>query len=292
MRAVGEGAAFFDLDRTVIARSSAMAFGRPFYRDGLIRRRDVIKAAYAQLAFRFTGADAVAMARTRDYLARLCEGWSVEQVRQIVTEALEELINPYIYAEAGELIEQHQAAGRDVVLVSASGEEIVRPIGELLGVTDVIATRMGVVEGCYTGKVEFYAAGPAKVVAVREMAASRGYDLTESYAYSDSITDLPLLEVVGHPTAVNPDRALRRAATVRGWPVRELRHPIPLRQRLRERRAVPVAAAAVGVGLAVGIAWYGLRRRRSRDSEAATSAASGRRAALPAVKRPVPGRNT
>ena len=264
---MGHSAAFLDLDRTVIAKSTALAFGRPFYRDGLIKRSDVVKAAYAQLTFRLGGADEAAMARTRDYLAQLCAGWPVEQVRQIVAEALEELINPYIYAEAGQLIEEHQAAGRDIVLVSASGEEIVRPIGELLGITDVIATRMGVADGCYTGEIEFYAAGEAKLAAVRELAAARSYDLAESYAYSDSVSDLPLLAAVGHPTAVNPDRALRRAAAERGWPVREFQHPVPLRQRLRDKRAVPVAAAAVGVGvgLAVGIAWYG-RRRRGRTS--------------------------
>lgn len=264
---MGPGAAFFDLDRTVIAKSSALAFGRPFYRDGLIKRSDVVKAAYAQLTFRLGGADEAAMARTRDYLAKLCEGWPVDQVREIVSEALEELINPYIYAEAGKLIEEHQADGRDVVLVSASGEEIVRPIGELLGVTDIIATRMGITDGHYSGAIEFYAAGAAKVDAVRSLAAERGYDLAASYAYSDSVSDLPLLEAVGHPTAVNPDRALRRAAIERGWPVSEFRHPVPLRHRLRARRTVPVAAAAVGVGvgLAIGVAWYG-RRRRSNSS--------------------------
>lgn len=261
---VGRSAAFFDLDRTVIAKSSALAFGRPFYRDGLIKRGDVVKAAYAQLMFRLGGADEAAMARTRDYLARLCRGWSVAQVSQIVRETLDELINPYIYAEAGELIDEHQRAGRDVVLVSASGEEIVRPIGELLGVTDVIATRMATADGRYTGEIEFYAAGDAKTEAVKAMAAQRGYDLAESYAYSDSISDLPMLTAVGHPVAVNPDRALRRAAAEREWEVREFRHPVPLRQRLRTSRAVPVAAAAVGVGvgLAVGIAWYGRRRRQ------------------------------
>lgn len=264
---MGHGAAFFDLDRTVIAKSSALAFGRPFYRDGLIRRSDVVKAAYAQLSFRLSGADEAAMARTRDYLAKLCQGWQVDQVRQIVAEAVEEMINPYIYAEAGELIEQHRDAGRDVVLVSASGEEIVRPIGELLGVTEVIATRMGIADGRYSGEIEFYAAGAAKAEAMQALATAKGYDLAESYAYSDSISDLPLLEVVGNPTAVNPDRALRRAATGRGWPVREFRHPVPLRKRLHARRTVPVTAAVgVGVGLAVGVAWYGRRRRRAASA--------------------------
>jgi HAD superfamily hydrolase (TIGR01490 family) len=268
---VGPGAAFFDLDKTVIAKSSALAFGRPFFRDGLITRRDVIKAAYAQLVFKIGGADEQQMARIRDQIAKLCTGWSVEQVSQIVNETLHELIHPYVYAEAAALIEEHQAAGRDVVLVSASGIEIVRPIGELLGTTDIIATRMVVRDGRYTGEVAFYAAGEQKVAAVRELAQARGYDLAESYAYSDSVTDAPLLAAVGHPTAVNPDRGLRRVAAERRWPVLEFRHPIPLGRRLRDRPVVPVAAAALGlgIGVAIGVALYGRRRRARMASRAA-----------------------
>lgn len=258
-------AAFFDLDKTVIAKSSALAFGRPFYRDGLITRREVAKAAYAQLVFRLGGADEHQMARIRDHIAELCRGWRVDQVGQIVTETLHELINPYVYAEAAALIEEHRSAGRDVVVVSSSGEEIVRPIAEQLGVPDVIATRMVVRDGRYTGEVAYYAAGPTKAEAVRKLAADRGYDLGSCYAYSDSISDVPLLECVGHPTAVNPDRALRRMAGERGWPVLTFRHPVPLMHRLRARPAVPVVAAAigVGVGLAIVLALYG-RHRRAR----------------------------
>ncbi|MEV6631403.1 HAD family hydrolase [Actinoplanes sp. NPDC051470] len=266
---MGRSAAFFDLDKTVIAKSSALAFGRPFYRDGLISRQDVVKTAYAQLMFRMGGTDEQTMARTRDYLAALCKGWRVEQVSQIVAETLDDLINPYVYAEAATLIGEHQAAGRDVVLVSASGEEMVRPIGELLGITDIIATRMGVVDGRYSGEIEFYAAGEHKADGVREMAGVRGYDLSECYAYSDSSSDLPLLAAVGHPSAVNPSRNLRRVAIERSWPVLEFRHPIPLGRRLRERPAVPVAAAAlgVGVGVAIGLAIYG-RHRKARAANA------------------------
>jgi len=269
---VGHGAAFFDLDKTVIAKSSALAFGRPFFRDCLITRRDVFKAAYAQLVYKIGGADEQQMARIRDYVAKLCKGWNVEQVRQIVNETLHELIHPYIYAEAVALIEEHHAAGRDVVLVSASGEEMVRPIGDLLGATDVIATRMVVKDGRYTGEVAFYAAGAQKVAAVRAMAEERGYDLAHSYAYSDSVSDAPLLAAVGHPTTVNADRGLRRVAFERGWPMLEFRHPIPLARRLRDRPAVPVAAAAigVGVGVAIGLALYG-RHRRARLANQATS---------------------
>jgi hypothetical protein len=106
-----------------------------------------------------------------------------------------------------------------VVIVSTSGQEVVAPIGVLLGVSSVIATRMEVTDGRYTGQVEFYAYGEAKAEQVRVLAAERGYSLPHCYAYSDSVTDLPMLEVVGNPRAVNPDRALRRIAQRRGWPV-------------------------------------------------------------------------
>jgi HAD superfamily hydrolase (TIGR01490 family) len=267
---VGLSAAFFDLDKTVLAKSSALAFGRPFYRDGLINRRDMVMAAYAQLMFRVGGADDQQMARIRDYLAELCRGWSVEQVDQIVTETLHELINPYVYAEAAALIARHREAGRDVVLVSTSGEALVRPIADLLGIRDVIATRMAVDDGRYTGVVEFYAAGPNKAKAILQLAADRGYDLADSYAYSDSVSDIPLLETVGHPTAVNADRGLRRIAVERGWQLLAFRHPIPVGRRLRAGPAVPVAAAAVGVGVAVavGLVWYG-RHRRTRAAATA-----------------------
>lgn len=266
-------AVFFDLDKTVIAKSSALAFGRPFYRDGLITRSDVLKAAYAQLVFLIAGANEQQMAGLRDYMAKLCTGWRVDQVRQIVSETLHDLIDPYIYAEAASLIEEHKAQGRHVHLVSSSGEEMVTPIGELLGVDGVIATRMVVDDGRYTGDVEFYAAGPNKAVAVRELAERHGYRLEDCYAYSDSITDAPLLEIVGHPHAVNPDRALRRLAIERNWPTLAFRHPISLRRRWARVQPVAVpAAVAVGVGLAavVGLIWYG-RHRRARTAATTTA---------------------
>jgi HAD superfamily hydrolase (TIGR01490 family) len=279
---VARSAAFFDLDKTIIAKSSALAFGRPFYRDGLITRRDMVKAAYAQLVFRIGGADEQQMARIRDHVAALCRGWRVEQVSQIVNETLHELIEPYVYAEAAALVDAHRMAGRDVVVVSSSGEEMVRPIAEQLGIADVIATRMVVEAGRYTGEVAYYAAGPTKAEAARALAQERSYDLDTSYAYSDSISDVPLLEAVGFPTAVNPDRGLRRVAAERGWPVLAFRHPIPLSRRLRQRPAVPVAAAAIGlgVGLAIGVALYGRYRRASRTALVTVADASAPRIAV------------
>jgi phosphoserine phosphatase len=96
---------------------------------------------------------------------------------------------------------------------------VVAPIGALLGAESVIASRMRITDGCYTGEMELYAYGEAKATQVRVLAEQRGYSLPHCYAYSDSVTDLPMLEAVGHPHAVNPDRALRRIAARRGWPV-------------------------------------------------------------------------
>ena len=212
-------AAFFDLDKTIIAKSATLAYGPSFYRNGLISRGDAVRGAVAQLLYTWNGASHRRMERIRDQVSQLCSGWPAERVREIVTRHLDELILPYVYPEARALLDRHRAAGEDVIIVSTSGQEMVGPIGALLGAALVIATRMEIAEGCYTGQMEFYAYGEAKAERVRELAAERGYDLADCYAYSDSVTDLPMLETVGRPHAVNPDRALRRLAQQRGWPV-------------------------------------------------------------------------
>lgn len=250
-----------------------MAFGRPFYQGGLISRRAVLKSSYAQFVYLLAGADADQMNRMRDYLAALCAGWEVQQVRDIVAETLHALINPLIYDEAASLIEEHRAAGRDVVIVSSSGEEVVAPIGEMVGADRVIATRMVVEGGRYTGGVDFYAYGPHKAAAIRDLADQVGYDLSGCYAYSDSATDLPMLEAVGHPTAVNPDKVLRRTAQERGWPVLEFRHPVRLRDRIpalpTPSRPLVTGAAMSLAAAGLGLAWYAQRRRATAAPQSA-----------------------
>lgn len=212
-------AAFFDLDKTIISRSSTLAFGPSFYKHGLISRGDAIRTAFAQLVFRAAGADQNRMERVRAQVGDLCRGWSADRVSEIVRRHLDETILPLVYTEARRLIAAHGSAGQDVIIVSSSGMEMVRPIGDRLGASEVIATRMEVADGCYTGEMEFWAYGEAKAHRMRELAASRGYRLRDCYAYSDSATDLPMLETVGHPRAVNPDRALRKVARERQWPI-------------------------------------------------------------------------
>jgi HAD superfamily hydrolase (TIGR01490 family) len=263
---VTNAAAFFDLDKTVIAKSSTLAFSRPFFRNGLINRRAVLKGAYAQFVFAASGADADQVERIRAHLAALCTGWDVAQVRAIVDETLHDIVDPLVYAEATDLVAEHKAAGRDVVIVSASGAEVVTPIAEMVGATQSIGTRMVAANGRYTGEIEFYCYGENKAAAIKDLAAERGYDLAECHAYSDSITDLPMLEVVGHPTAVNPDKGLRALAAERGWPVLEFTKPVSLRSRFPTPSGTAVAVTAIGIGAiaTAGATWYGIHRRRKR----------------------------
>jgi HAD superfamily hydrolase (TIGR01490 family) len=262
-RATGRPAAFFDLDKTIIARSSTLAFSKPFQAGGLISRRAVLRSAYAQFVYHVGGADHDQMEKMRQFLSALCAGWEVQTVRDIVAETLHHVVDPLVFDEAVSLIEEHHLAGRDVVIVSASGAEVVEPIGELLGADGVVATRMEIVDGRYTGTIDYYAYGENKAAALRELAESHGYDLERSYAYSDSITDLHMLEVVGHPYAVNPDRDLRREANARGWPVLVFERPVALRRRMRLPHGTPtLAALALGTAAAVGGALYVAARRR------------------------------
>jgi HAD superfamily hydrolase (TIGR01490 family) len=256
-------AAFFDLDKTVIAKSSTLAFSKPFFDQGLLNRRSVLKSSYAQFLFLMSGADHDQMDRMRSYVTSMCAGWDVEQVKAIVNETLHDIVDPLVFAEAAELIADHRHCGRDVVIVSASGEEIVAPIARALGATHAMATRMVVEDGKYTGEVAFYCYGEAKAAAVRELAVHEGYPLEHCYAYSDSITDLPMLEAVGNPSVVNPDRALRKEAAARGWPVLTFSRPVPLRDRITTPSGAAVATtAALGISaLAAGALTYSVLRR-------------------------------
>jgi HAD superfamily hydrolase (TIGR01490 family) len=252
-------AAFFDLDKTVIAKASIPAFGGHFRRGGLINRRVVVRAVVGQLIFLQFGADEARLGRIRESMLALTKGWDRDQVRQIVRETLLETIEPLIYNEALELMEAHRVAGDRVYLVSASPEEIVLPLVELLGVDGAICSVAEVDDdGRYTGRMAFYAYGPDKAAAMAELAGRTGIDLTVSTAYSDSATDLPMLEAVGHPVVVNPDRALAKMAKERGWEIRQFTKPVRLRDRMGVRR--PVITTSLALAVAVALLWWRGRR--------------------------------
>ncbi len=260
-------AAFFDLDKTVIAKAAMLAFGPSLQRAGMLNRWLVARALWGQLVFRYLGADESRMEQMRETALRVCAGLEKERISKLVDDALTEVIDPLVYDEAVELIESHQEAGRRVYLVSASPEEIVLPLARHLGVDDAIATRARTdPTGRYTGEVEFYSAGEQKVEAITEHAERHDLDLDSSFAYSDSITDLPMLESVGHPVAVNPDRALLKEATDRGWEIRVFDHPRPLSKEREVSPPKPATIGAVGAAIAAGgaIWWRNRSTRRSR----------------------------
>lgn len=247
-------AAFFDLDKTVIAKSSMLAFSHTFFKDGLLSRSTLIRAAYGQIAFMLVGADETRMEKARKTALRLTEGWEQARVRRLVNETMEDAIRPIIYSEALELFAEHRRAGRRIYIVSSAPEEVVEPLSRMLKVDDYIATRARVEDGKYLGELEFYCYGENKARAIEDLAKWRGFDLDECYAYSDSITDLPMLEVVGHPCAVNPDRDLLKRANERGWDVKYFESTTPLDARhylIDSKHGVAIAAGIAAIAIAV-----------------------------------------
>ena len=211
-------AAFFDLDRTLIRRSSVLALAPSFQQRGLISRRDLAKSALWQLLFVLRGASAERVRSASEEGMTVLRGFSVEEMQHLVGDAMEPVLRPLVYAEPLHLVEQHRERGEKVYVVSATLQEIVEHIAGDLGFDGAIGSTCEIVDGVYTGRTLRAAHGEGKAEAVRELAAAEDLDLSASTAYSDSYSDVPFLEAVGHPVAVNPDRRLRRIARLRGWP--------------------------------------------------------------------------
>jgi HAD superfamily hydrolase (TIGR01490 family) len=244
------------------------------YRAGLVTRGQLVRGAYAQLVYALVGADEKKMDRLKEGMLQLTKGWDREEVEQLVEQVLIDVIDPFVYQEALDLMELHRAEGRSIYIVSSSPEEVVRPLARHFGVAGVLATRARIVEGKYTGELEFYCYGEAKADAIRELATARGIDLGSSYAYTDSATDLPMLQAVGHPVAVNPDRDLRREAEASEWDIRDFRRPVRLRTRIVQTAAHPKTRVAAGLVAAVAAAFIVLWivvRSRSAGRQATTA---------------------
>jgi HAD superfamily hydrolase (TIGR01490 family) len=256
-------AAFFDLDKTVIAKASMVAFSGPLHRAGMLSRRIMLRAAWGQLAYAQMGASAEKLEKLRESVLQLTKGWDQAEITDIVRDSIGEVIEPIVYDEALERIRAHQRWGHKVFIVSASPEEVVAPIAQLLGVDEAIATRAELDEhGRYSGRTERYVYAAEKVAAITEVAERDGLDLDHCWAYSDSATDIPMLASVGHPVAVNPDRELAKVARERGWQVEQFRLEVPLRDRVpmpAPRHAAAISGGAAAAALAAG-AWWWWRR--------------------------------
>jgi HAD superfamily hydrolase (TIGR01490 family) len=213
-----QSAAFFDLDRTLIRRSSVLALAPSFRARGLISRIDLAKSAFWQLLFAARGASAERVRSAAEDGMRILDGFSVEEMQSVVGDAMEPVLRPLVYSEPLHLVQHHRARGERVYVVSATLQEIVEHIADDLGFDGAIGSTCEIVDGKYTGRTLRAAHGEGKARALRELAAADGLDLAASTAYSDSYTDLPFLEAVGFPVAVNPDRRLKSIARARAWP--------------------------------------------------------------------------
>ncbi len=243
-RADEKGAAFFDLDRTLIAGSSSFQFGRAAYKAGLMSRRDIARDAYTNLKFRLNGSTDKTTDAVRERVGKMLEGAKVRDLQRLSGTVLAGVL-PRLYPQMLELAYAHQDAGRPIFICTAAAQEMAELMAMVLTFDGAVGSVAEVVDGVYTGRE----GGPfnyreGKAQAIRELAAREDLDLSRSYAYSDSESDLPMLRLVGHPVAVNPDKTLARVAREEGWEIMRFER-LGLRLRI-------AAAAAVVSGLALG----------------------------------------
>ena len=243
-----KGAAFFDLDRTLIAGSSAFQFGRAAYKAGLVTRRQLAEDAWENIRFRLRGSTDAGTDALRERVGKTLEGVRVRDLQRLAPDVLAGVL-PRLYPQVLEIAYEHQDAGRPIFICTAASQEIAELMAIVLTFDGAVGSVAEVVDGHYTGR----AGGPftyreGKAEAIRELAEREGIDLAASWAYSDSESDLPMLRLVGHPVAVNPDTELDRVARAEGW---ELLRFERLGRRLRVLGAAGVAATLGGLGSVV-----------------------------------------
>jgi HAD superfamily hydrolase (TIGR01490 family) len=254
----GPGAAFFDLDKTLIEGSSAFQFGRAAYRAGLMGRRQLLSDAIANVQFRLRGATDEDSLALRERIAASLQGIRVRDLERLGADVLAGIL-PRVYPQVLAIAHEHQDAGRRAYIVTAASQELADILARVLSLDGAIGSGLSeVVDGVYTGRptgLFVYRSGKAQ--AIEELAARDGIDLSASYAYSDSESDLPMLSAVGHPVAVNPDGNLARIARQENWEVLRFDR---LSRRLKTAAALAGAAAAGGIGSA---ALVGRARQRT-----------------------------
>ncbi len=242
------GAAFFDLDRTLMAGSSAFQFGRAAYRNGLVNRRVLARDAWENILFRLRGSTDAGTDALRVRIGELLEGVRVRDLQRLAPDVLAGVL-PRLYPQMLRLAYDHQDAGRPIVICTAASQEMADLIAIVLTFDGAVGSVSEVVDGKYTGRP----GGPftyreGKAQAIRELADREGIDLAASWGYSDSESDLPMLRAVGHPVAVNPDGPLARVAKEEGWEILRFER---LHRRLRFVGALVGAAALGGAGAVV-----------------------------------------
>jgi HAD superfamily hydrolase (TIGR01490 family) len=246
-------AAFFDLDRTLMEGSSAFQFGRAAYKAGLLSRRQLISDGWANLRFRLRGSTDENTHALRDRISASLTGTRVRDLQRLGPDVLARIL-PRIYPQMLGVAYEHQDAGRRVYIFTAASQELAEMLAHVLTFDGGIGSQFSAVkDGVFTGEpTGFFIYGADKARAIKRLAEREGIDLSESYAYSDSASDLPMLRAVGHPVVVNPDKELRAEARENGWEVLRFER---LGRRLKTLGALAGAAAAGGVGAIIARAF-------------------------------------
>ena len=216
-------AAFFDLDRTLIRGSANYPLAIAAFRSGHVPWRDLVKDTLTALTFHRKGSTDAGSHALRERILAAVAGIPQAEIIHLADAIVPKVVGRVI-PESAELLREAKHAGHHRIVVSASPIELVGRISDALGLEGAVATRSELDNGCYTGRLAGeFCYGHGKVIEIEKLAAERGYDLTRSWAYSDSISDLPMMERVGNAVAVNPDKELRRLAGERGWRIVEIR---------------------------------------------------------------------
>jgi HAD superfamily hydrolase (TIGR01490 family) len=253
----GDAAAFFDLDRTLLAGSSAYHFGRAVYKAGRLRRRQLARAAVQQIQFRLRGSTDAAVSALLDRVMDGIKGQRVIDLERLAPDVLAGIL-PRIYPQMMKVVRDHQDAGLRCYIVTAASQEMVVKLADVLAMDGAIGTPSEVVDGVYTGKLAGpFVYGEGKAQALRGFAADKGVDLERSWAYSDSASDLPMLRSVGNPVAVNPDAELEEVARREGWDIFRF-------DKLGQRLRIAGTTLAVGAAAAGGAFVAGRLRSRPR----------------------------
>jgi HAD superfamily hydrolase (TIGR01490 family) len=253
----GDAAAFFDLDRTLLAGSSAYHFGRAVYKAGRLSRRQLARDAIDQVKFRLRGSTDAAVNALLDRIMEGIKGQRVSGLARLTPDVIAGIL-PRIYPQMMQVVRDHQDAGLRCYIVTAASQEMVVKLADVLAMDGAIGTPSEVVDGVYTGRLAGpFVYGEGKAKALRAFADERGIALEQSWAYSDSASDLPMLEAVGHPVAVNPDADLEEVARREGWEIFRF-------EKLGQRLRIAGTTLVVGMAAAVGALIASARRPKRR----------------------------
>jgi HAD superfamily hydrolase (TIGR01490 family) len=245
MALTSKRAAFFDVDNTLIRGSTIYFLGRGMYQRGYFTKKDVSRFVLANLRFRLTGKENKdEIARFQDAATDFIGGHNVKDIEAIAQQIYDEFVSPAMWQGTIDIAQTHIANGVEVYLVTAAPEDMATLIAKRLGLTGALGSKAEIKDGLYTGKMNgALLHGKEKAVAVRELAEKKGFDLESCFAYSDSNNDLPLLQCVGHPSAINPDALLGLRAMAEGWPIHDFR-----RARFIGRAISPIVVRIAALG--------------------------------------------